>query len=62
MNGDDNLNVYVYEKLINIQEKNLEIIIKSIDNQRTKAGLLMGFFFIVTISSLEELSDLYLCY
>ncbi len=55
---DDENNIYVFEKSIEVQKKNIEIIQKGIENQRTKAGLLLGFFFLITIQCLDEFSRL----
>jgi len=54
LTSDIDNNLYVFEKSIKIQEKNLEIIGNSISAERAKAGLLLGFFFLASLQSLSE--------
>ena len=47
--NDTSLDDYVAEKTIQIEETNLKSIGKSIENERARAGILVGFFFLILI-------------
>ena len=42
-------NLYVYEKTVSIEENNINSVSRSIENERTKAGILFGFYFLILI-------------
>jgi len=55
-NKEKNIELYISEKSISIEEENLKSVGKSIENERMKAGILVGFYFLILI----ELFQLFL--
>lgn len=50
--------IYVYEKSVRATEQRIQSIKKSLENERTKAGVLLSFFFIVLVEGLEYFKQL----
>src|SRR5690606_14351874 len=53
-----NDNIYVFEKSIHAAEKGLESISRSLENERKKAGILLGFYFLMMIEGLNYFETL----
>ena len=51
-------NLFVFQKSLEAQQDTLNSIRKSIENERSKAGILLGFFFLVTIEGLPYFEKL----
>jgi len=49
-NEKEETELYIYEKTVAVEESNLKSIGKSIENERTKASVLIGFYFLVLIA------------
>lgn len=52
--------LFVYIESLKIDEGFQDSILKSIENERTKAGILLGFFFLISIEGLPYFRDLVL--
>jgi hypothetical protein len=50
--------IYAYEKSIKMDEDRQNSVRRSIENERNKAGILLGFFFLVLINGMQYIEQL----
>lgn len=51
---EKNIKTYISEKSVKIEENNLKSIGKSIENERTRAGIIVGFYFLILINLFDN--------
>jgi len=51
---EKNIKTYISEKSVKIEENNLKSIGKSIENERTRAGIIVGFYFLILINLFDK--------
>lgn len=57
-NNNRKENIYVFEKSVDIDVERLKSINKSIENERGKSGIIIGFIVLTFISNLEYLKSI----
>jgi len=58
MNEQEDARRYVFERSIELQKEYLKSVGRSIENERTKAGIILGFYFLIIASETELFSEL----